>query len=201
MSTRKTLSRIILAESLFTAGLIPASAHAVVATQSASGKTDMTVTMPEYIVLRYYDNISLTFTGASGATSKGNKSFEATWTGSDATLDANVALPDELGAITRNIKLQNAWAIAGLSPSGTASVKITGTNLTKKDDKGTEISVIEVTNWTVSDGKNNADEITTTLRGVAGAVNKGDVNMVLNFANTTMSGDHSGTFTITVQTI
>jgi len=134
MSTRKTLSRIILAASLFTAGLIPASAHAVVATQSASGKTDMTVTMPEYIVLRYYDNISLTFTGASGATSKGNKSFEATWTGSDATLDANVALPDELGAITRNIKLQNAWAIAGLSPSGTASVKITGTNLTKKDD-------------------------------------------------------------------
>ncbi|ABB23953.1 hypothetical protein [Pelodictyon luteolum] len=201
MSTRKTLCRAILAASLFTAGLIPASAHAVVAGPSASGKTDMTVTMPEYIVLRYYDKISLTFTSASAATAKGDKSFEATWTGGDATLNADVTLPDELGAATRKIKLQNAWAIAGLSPSGTASVTIEGTDLTKKDNSGSAVSTIGVENWTVSDGTSESNAITTTLRGVSGGAKKGDVNMSLNFKNTTMSGDHTGTFTITVQTI
>ncbi|NTW70338.1 MAG: hypothetical protein HGB23_10935, partial [Chlorobiaceae bacterium] len=44
--------------------------------------------------------------------------------------------------------------------------------------------------------------VTTLLRGVTGQTQTvGDVNMTLNFGNTTESGAHAGSFTITAQTI
>ncbi|MDT9547404.1 MAG: hypothetical protein HQ516_03020 [Chlorobium sp.] len=202
MTIKNTLSRAIIGASLLTAGLTPANASAVVAAgQSASGTTTMTVTMPEYIVLRYYSSIALNFTASSSTTGGASEAMSIKWTvdEGDTTLAANIADPTELGVSPRKIKLQNVWAIAGLSPSGTATVKIEGTDLTKQN--GNEQSTIGVTDWTVASGKTTGEEITTNLRGIAGGVTKGDVNMTMDFAKTSMSGDHKGSFTITVQTI
>ncbi|HCD35498.1 MAG TPA: hypothetical protein DEQ23_00440 [Chlorobium sp.] len=200
MSIKKTLSRVIFGATLLATGIAPANAHAVVAAgQSATGTTTMTVTMPEYIVLRYYQNINLNFTASSSTTV--DKSFEATL-GTDGTVtyNADIAEAASLGSLTKNVTLNNVWSIAGLSPSGTAKVSITGTSLT--NGSGEDKSTIGASKWQVSASDAKADEtITTSLRGSNGGANRGNVIMDLDFSKTTKSGAHTGTFTITAQTI
>ncbi|KZK74528.1 MAG: hypothetical protein A3K90_05240 [Pelodictyon luteolum] len=197
MSTRKTISRIILAASIFAAGLAPASANAAVTT---TGTTTMTVTMPEYIVLRYYKNINLNFTASSSATGIDEaKTFDAKL-GPDGAVsyDAEIAGATALGSAKKTVTLNNVWSIAGLSPSGTAKVAIEGTDMTNADNKST----IGASNWKVSSSGVSADKvITTALRGAGGAATSGNVIMDLDFGSTTKSGAHTGTFTLSVETI
>ncbi|TCD47424.1 hypothetical protein [Chlorobium sp. N1] len=198
MTIRKTLSRAIIGATLIAAGFAPSSANASV---SASGTTNMNVTVPEYIVLRYYSNINLAFTASSSSSASGDKAFEATWSGSDGVaFNAEIAAPEAISPATRKVTLSNVWSVAGLSPSGTASVAIEGSNLTQ--GSGEALSTIGVKDWKVSTSTvSAASSITTTLRGISGGATTGNVSMTLDFSETTRSGAHTGTFTITAETI
>ncbi|ABB23962.1 hypothetical protein [Pelodictyon luteolum] len=203
MTTKSTLSRVILCAALLAAGALPQTAYADrgESGESVSGTTNLKVVMPEYIVLHYYSDIQLSFTAASSAESDGTLSpLTASWTTATEggeVFDANITSAAEAGDATRAITLKNVWSIAGLSPSGEARVSITGTDLEKDDSS----SKIDTEDWKVAVGSNAGKSIETDLRGISGKQTKGDVKMTLNFANTTESGEHDGSFTITAITI
>ena len=197
-----SLRSIALAAALLGTCVMPSSAKAVV---SQSGVTNVTVSMPEYLVLHYYSDVALNFSATSASSSQKGSELSATWTtlgDTEAKLEASAT---EVGPSSANVTLKNAWAIAGLSSSGTATVSITGTNFTSTRSGST--SQIGVSDYALASsngvsGAVSGSTITTQLRGVSGQTQtRGDVNMKLDFSKTTESGAHSGTFTITAQTI
>lgn len=203
MTTKSTLARVILSAALLAAGILPKAAYADsdYSGESVSGTTNLKVVMPEYIVLHYYSDIQLSFTAASSAESNGSLSpLTASWTTSTEggeVFDANITGTAEAGDASRDITLKNVWSIAGLSPSGEARVSITGTDLEKDDSS----SKIDTADWKVAVGSNAGRSIDTELRGISGSQTKGDVKMKLDFSDTTESGEHDGSFTITAVTI
>lgn len=171
---------------------------------SQSGSTTVTVSMPEYLVLHYYSAIGINFTAASAASSS-TGSFELSWTDLGASASTELAASaSATGPASTTVTLENAWALAGLSSSGTASVEISGDS---SFDKAGSASSIAVSDYRVATdagvgGSVEGQQVTTRLRGVgseAGTV--GDVKMNLDFSNTTQAGSHTGTFTIVAQTI
>ncbi len=163
--------------------------------------------MPEYIVLHYYSGINLNFTATSANTSEASSTLTPTWTATGDSVQTLAASATEVGPATMNVTLKNAWAIAGLSSAGTATVAITGTDFSAT--RSTSSSIIAASDYQVASSqgvgasdKAGAASITTYLRGVSGQTQTvGDVKMKLNFSNTTESGAHKGTFTITATTI
>jgi len=172
---------------------------------SKSGKSTVTVRMPEYLVLHYYSAVALNFSASSSSTSQSGSALSATWTTLGDTSQTFAASTTEVGPQSVNITLKNAWAIAGLSKSGTATVSITGTDFSATRAGST--SRIGVTSYTLAStngvsGTVSGSTITMKLRGVTSQTQSvGDVRMNLDFMDTTESGDHVGSFTITAQTI
>jgi hypothetical protein len=207
MKNLKSIRSLAIGAALLGVCGTPASAHAVPSGESQSGKTNVTVTMPEYLVLHYYSDVALNFSATSSSVSQsGGSTLTPTWSTSLGDTTHNLAASaTEVGPSSVNITLKNAWAIAGLSRSGTATVSITGTDFsaTREGSK----SKIDVSGYALAttsgvSGAVSGSSITTLLRGVAGQTpTVGDVKMRLGFSNTTESGAHSGSFTITAQTI
>ncbi|EAT59564.1 hypothetical protein [Chlorobium ferrooxidans] len=172
---------------------------------SRSGRSTVTVGMPEYLVLHYYSAVALNLSATSSGVSQSGSVLSATWTTLGDTSQILAASATEVGPLSVNVTLKNAWAIAGLSKSGTATVSITGTDFSATRTGST--SKIGVTGYTLSStngvsGAVSGSTITMKLRGVTGQTSSvGDVRMNLNFMDTTESGDHVGSFTITAQTI
>jgi hypothetical protein len=196
------LRSIVLGAALTGIGAMPSSARAAV---SQSGVTAVTVTMPEYLVLHYYSDVSLNFSAASASKGASSSPLSATWTtlgDRDETLDASAT---EVGPSSVSITLKNAWAVAGLSNSGTATVSITGTNFTSTRSGSTSqigVSDYALANTNGVSGAVSGSTITTQLRGVSGQTRTaGDVEIKLDFLKTTESGAHAGIFAITAQTI
>jgi hypothetical protein len=181
---------------------MPSSAKSAVI---QSGTTTVTVTMPEYLVLHYYSDVALNFSATSASKPASSSPFSATWTTLGDREEMLDAAASEVGPTSANITLKNAWAIAGLSNSGTATVSITGTNFTSTKSGST--SKIDVSGYALAStngvsGAVSGSTITTQLRGVNGQTQTtGDVKMKLDFTNTIESGAHAGSFTITAQTI
>jgi hypothetical protein len=200
--TLNSLRSLALGAALLGTCVMPSSAKAAV---SQSGTTTVTVTMPEYLVLHYYSDVALNFSATSASKGASASPLSATWTtlgDREETLEASAT---EVGPSSANITLKNAWAIAGLSSSGTATVSITGTNFSSTRSGST--SQIGVSGYALASsngvsGAVSGSTITTQLRGVSGqSQTVGDVKMKLDFSKTTESGAHAGTFTITAQTI
>ncbi len=171
---------------------------------STSGVTNVAVSVPEFIILHYYSGITLNFdTPAAEAIDEGNSGVEADWNGSTSGngLDAgslmNASL--ELDGTKTNVKLNNVWAVRGFSKSGDAKIEVTVPSGTLQNGSS-EITMSDVK---VSDDAQSGKSITTKLNGISkGRATTGNIEMDLDFSNTTLSGSHTGgQCTITATTL
>ncbi len=172
---------------------------------STSGTTNVTVTVPEFIVLHYYSNMTLNFaTPETEAINQGQNSMDVSWSG-DTSNGENLASANlmnaklELDGTKTTVKLDNVWAVRGFSKSGNATVAVT----VPQNKMTLESSEIGISNAQVTDGTSTGSSITTKLGGItrAGAT-LGGIRMDLDFSKTTLSGTHTGgQYTITATTI
>ncbi len=182
---------------------VSSSAHAAA---SQNGTTSLTVTMPEFIVLSYYGNLGLTLT-ANNSTSASDAAYNIAWADT-GTGDAVTTISGAGGgADSQAITLQNAWAIRGLAPTGKATVAIESVSSSLSRTSGVGgaavTSTIAMSGLNVGYGGATSTSINAPLNGLSsGSATKGDVTMTLNFANTKLSGQHTGgSFKITATTI
>jgi hypothetical protein len=205
---KKRLLTILLGAAI-TAITRPATAPA--ATQTGTGSSKVTVVLPDIVVLDYFTNINLGLTAQSeshehASYSKsgiegGDQTIDGTGeltTGSLA--DANVAA---LRGSDITLTMKQVWAIRGFSASGKATVSIVGpSTLTRSATASTiKVSALKV-NVFGNPSSSAGASITADLNGVLKTeATTGDVVMGLNFTNTTLSGDYTGTITITATTM
>ncbi len=174
---------------------------------STSGTTNVTVTVPEFIVLHYYSAITLNFaTPDSEALNEGTRSMDVSWdgktSGGEELASANLmnaAL--ELDGNNTTVKLSNVWAVRGFSQSGNAKVEVTVP--AGKDVMSLDGSEISISNVKVSDNASTGSSITTKVNGITkSGATFGNIEMDLDFSKTSRSGLHTGgQYTITATTI
>lgn len=171
---------------------------------SGEAVTNVIVNVPEVMILHYYNTITLNFAAAGQTVDQGSKAFDVSWQG--GTYDGG--LTEENSAIKAgtiasgdkvNINLQNAWAIRGFSKGGKALVSISS----KSPSLSNGNSKIGLDNFNVVYKGAKGKEVEAPLRGLSALkATSGDVGMTLNFAETTLSGRHSGgSFTLEAKTI
>lgn len=171
---------------------------------STSGTTNVSVRVPEFIVLHYYSGITLNFNAPTAeAIDEGSNSFDADWSGNTSGngLDANdlMTASFELDGTKTAVRLNNVWAVRGFSTSGNARIDIT----TPSDKLQNGSSEIKMSNVKVSDDAQSGSTITVKLNGISkNRATTGNIEMDLDFSNTTRSGSHTGgEYTINATTI
>ena len=171
---------------------------------STSGTTNVSVSVPEFIVLHFYSTISLNFDAPTPeAIDEGNNDVDADWNGStsatglDTSTLMNASL--ELDGTQTSLKLNNVWAVRGFSKSGNARIEVT----VPSDKLQNGSSEITMSNVRVSDDAQSGSSITTKLNGISKQrATTGNIEMDLDFSRTTRSGSHSGAqYTITATSI
>ena len=173
--------------------------------QSTVGTTNISIELPDLIILHYYSGLTLNFEEFSSSIDRGSADFDVQWNGeAESSSELNeentkLDLPDLV-----TLKLPNVWAIRGLSPSGSAKVSIALNNniLTS----GTSRIIIEEGegNIEIEDNQGHSGtSINTSLKGIAGSeATIGNVRITLNFSETTKAGLHTGgQYKITAETI
>jgi len=187
---------IIIAALLLTGLSSPAFAA------STCGTTNVAVNVPECIVLHYYSAITMNFDApAAEAIDEGSNDIDASWNGSTSgsQLDAATLMNASIEAGRTSVRLQNVWAVRGFSTSGNALVEVTVPSSTLKQGS----SEITMSNVRVGDNSSSGRSITTRLNGISkDRATVGNIEMDLDFSNTTRSGSHTGgEYTITATTI
>jgi hypothetical protein len=202
------LRTIAIAATLLAAG-IPASASA--ATQSASGTSVLTVTVPDVIILDYFTSVNLGLAGqteshdhgtyAQANIGGGDQSFNGTGALTSGTLaDATAAA---LKGSDVTLTMKNMWAVRGFSTSGKATVSVNGPATLTKSGTSSSIGVSKLqVMLDGADASSASNSISANLKGLQKAnATMGDVLMSLNFTNTSVSGDYTGSITITAVTM
>lgn len=174
---------------------------------STSGTTNVTVTVPEFIILHYYSSVTLNFaTPDSEALNEGSNtvdaSFDGTTSGGADLAEANLmnaAL--ELDGSKTTVTLSNVWAVRGFSTNGNAKVEVSVP--AGKETMSLNGSEISISNVKVSDNVTSGSSITTKLNGITKSnATFGNIEMDLDFSKTSRSGLHTGgQYTITATTI
>ena len=192
------LRNIFIAAALFFG--TPSQAFAA----STSGTTNVSVRVPEFIVLHYFSTITLNFdTPTAEAIDEGKSDVDVDWNGSSNGngLDANSLMNAslELDGTKTSVSLNKVWAVRGLSKSGNARVEVTVPSNTLQNGSST----ITMSNVKVSDGAQSGSSITTKLNGISKSrATTGNLEMELDFSNTSRSGSHTGgMYTISATTI
>jgi len=201
MTTASKIKSLIAATLLTIAMATPATAA------TTSGTTNVTVTVPEFIILHFYSSVTLNFaTPDSEALNEGSNSVDAAWDGTtsggtdlaEANL-MNAAL--ELDGSKTTVKLSNVWAVRGFSRNGNAKVEVSvPAGKAVMSNEGSEISI---SNVKVGDNTGTGSSITTKLNGITrNNATFGNIEMDLDFSRTSSSGLHTGAqYTITATTI
>jgi hypothetical protein len=200
MNLKAIVTSLFLALLIFLAGNISASAF------TKSGSTNVSIVLPDCIILHYYSALNLNFTDSNGAVDQGgNNNWNVAWSG--ATSGGNQLSASTIYQVVPDLvtlTIPNAWAIRGLSPSGNAKVTLTVINNTLTS--GT--SKILIKNGTgdtlISDnGGHSGTSITTSLNGITTTqATMGNVKMTLDFSQTNKAGAHTGgQYKITAETI
>jgi hypothetical protein len=202
------LRTIAIAATLLAAG-IPASASA--ATQSASGTSVLTMTVPDVIILDYFTSVNLGLAGqteshdhgtyAQANIGGGDQSFDGTGALTSGTLaDATAAA---LKGSDVTLTMKNMWAVRGFSTSGKATVSVNGPATLTKSGTSSSIGVSKLqVMLDGADASSASNSISANLKGLQKAnATMGDVLMSLNFTNTSVSGDYTGSITITAVTM
>lgn len=202
-----TIKNIIIAAIIFTGMSFSAKAFATpVEGVTTTGTTDLSATIPEFIVLHYYSTVAMDFaTPTAESLDEGKLELDADWKGSTTGNELNtknlMKADLELDNTKTTVTLKNVWAVRGFSKNGNAKISIalaSGHDKMKKEN-----SEIVVSNVKVSDNTSTSAEITTSLKGIAKAkATVGSVEMDLDFTNTTIAGNHTGAkYTLTASTI
>ncbi len=173
--------------------------------QSAVGTTNISIELPDLIILHYYSGLTLNFEEFSSSKEMGSADFDVSWNGeaesTSELTDENTELdlPDRV-----SMQMPNVWAIRGLSPSGNAKVSISLNNNVLTS--GPSRIIIEEGEGNIEIEDNNGHSgttINTSLNGIAASeATTGNVRITLNFSETTRAGLHTGgQYKITAETI
>lgn len=183
------------------AALSPATAEA------QSGQTNLTLTMPNIIVLHYFSTVAVDIdtatlqayldyadvTSADEGNGTGSNNFTV-----DLDITGGTGLTDPTGDIAAlMLTLQNAWAVRALGPNGnTTQVAVTNSaSLAHATSGSITINSSEVQTGATGWGANAAFAPPGLVNAQAG-----DVRLSLDLTNATLSGDYAGTYTISVTT-
>lgn len=186
--------------------LIASPVHA-----QATGNTTVSIDIPDIVILHYFSTVDVTIDAAAMGTyltgGAPNAVDEGNFTGPAAEnagqFEANLAIaPSALSGDPSNatLLLQQAWGVRAISLGNPVSetdltIGITNANLTNGG------SVITIADAFVDDGTSNGTSIQFASPGLAPALT-GDIELLLDFSNTTAAGAHAGgIFTLTATNI
>jgi len=177
--------------SLAAAGLVSTQVHAA----SVSGSMDLTVTMPEILVLYHFDEVDIDLSGAGTqeAVSEGDKVVTSTTTVSPITGALSIqgttsAAGTTVGTSdTVRVDLSNAWAIRSIS-SGTVEVagSIENNTLEHATEAGSEITV---SNLSLTSGALTGASLDLDPQW---ALQSGDISFELDLSAASHAGDYAG---------
>jgi len=160
----------------------------------AVGDTDISIDFPNIVILHYISDLTLDFDigGLTADTAVDDGASSPTADGIDAspaTFDLGVtgAGANPLPAAVP-VLLQNAWAVRGISTSGTIDVDITITDATANN--GASVATMSAATVT-GGGQGPAASITIPAPGF-GTPTVGDVNFSLDVDNITTAATHTG---------
>lgn len=200
------LRAIVLAAAMLAAS-VPVS---VIASRTASGTSTIYVSVPDVIILDYFSNINL---GLVGQTESHGHDFcnQVAIDGREQTIDGSCELGTaspadaNLAALRGSditLTLRNVWAVRGFSSSGKATVSIAGDSFLRNESSSSSIGVSKLQlRLDGAQASSGGRSVSTDLKGIQKLnATKGDVLMGLDFSNTTVSGDYTGTITITAVT-
>ncbi len=173
----------------------PASVETLAKSQSTTGTTNISIELPDLIILHYYSGLTLNFEEFSSAEDRGSAEFDVLWNGeaesTSELTDENTELdlPDLV-----SLQLPNVWAIRGLSPSGNAKVSISLNNNILTSGPSRIIIEEGEGNIEIEDNAGHSGTtINTSLKGIATSeATVGNVRITLNFSETTRAGLHTG---------
>lgn len=173
--------------------------------QSVVGTTNISIVLPDLIILHYYSGLTLNFEEFSSAEDRGSADFDVEWNGEAESThqltdeNTEIDLPDRV-----SLQLPNVWAIRGLSPSGNAKVSISLNNNVLTSGSSRIIIEEGEGNIQIEDNAGHSGtSINTSLKGIASSeATIGNVRITLNFSETTKAGLHTGgQYKITAETI
>ncbi len=173
--------------------------------KSTVGTTNLSIELPDLIILHYYSGLTLNFEEFSSSEDLGSAEFDVLWNGeaesTSELTDENTELdlPDLV-----SLQLPNVWAIRGLSPSGNAKVSISLNNNILTSGPSRIIIEEGEGNIEIEDNAGHSGTtINTSLKGIATSeATVGNVRITLNFSETTRAGLHTGgQYKITAETI
>lgn len=200
MTTKKAITGMIIAAAMLFGNSQAAQA---VAGASTSGETNVQVSVPEFIILHYYSDLTLNFAAPTQTVDEGAMEWEkVAWT--SGSYDGEIKLTKDAVEVNNEDKFQvdldNLWAVRGFSGKGKAKISIENKTANMINEK----SVISMGNLMVtSKGVTSGHSIDVPLNGISKAnATKGGVTMTLDFSKTTTSGMHTGgVYKITAETI
>jgi hypothetical protein len=186
--------------------LIASPVHA-----QATGNTTVSIDIPDIVILHYFTTVDVTIDAAAMGTyltgAGTNAIDEGTFTGpateNTGQFEANLAIaPSALSGDPSNatLLLQDAWGVRAISLGTPTSetdlaIVVTNPNLTNAG------SVVTIADAFVDDGTTAGNQIQFASPGLAPAWT-GDVELLLDFSNTTAAGQHvGGVFTLTATNI
>jgi|KNS7NT10metaT_FD_contig_51_1017930_length_664_multi_6_in_0_out_0_1 hypothetical protein len=179
----------LITASAMTAALLGAP----LASQAATGQTDVTFNLPGIVILHYASDITVQIPASyfGGADQAFDDSAPKTLTGLtvNAAVDVSGGPADALiNAATATI--QNAWAVRSLSSTGNSQVAITLDTATATGTAGS----ITVSNPQVSaDGSTFGANASFTSPGLLSSnAEFGDVSLDLDMSAATSAGDFTG---------
>ena len=172
---------------------------------SAVATTNVSIKLPNCIILHYYSGLTINFEQFSSAIDEGSADFAVQFTGEAQSQNDIGVESREISIPSRvSLNLPNVWAIRGLSPSGNAKVSIT---VTKSElVSGTSrITIAQGSNGILIEDNygHSGTNINTSLNGIGTTeATVGNVRMTLDFSRTTRAGLHTGgQYKITAETI
>jgi len=202
MNKKSASRRFLLIAALLSVCMFPLQAPAA----TKSGTVNVSIVLPDCIILHYYSALTLNFSEQSRAVDEGgdnnwNVQFSgAAEGGSQLSATGIQQTIPELVTLT----IPNAWAIRGLSPTGNAKVSLSVVNSTLTSGS----SIITIKNGAgdtqiLDNSGHSGTTITTALNGITTAqATLGNVKMTLDFSQTNKAGAHSGgQYKITAETI
>lgn len=170
------------------------------AAQAVTGPTNLTIVVPEFIILYYPTALTITLADVGTAatptalmTGTENATEEVTPVTLDDGDDGNKY------TATKALTINNVWAVRGLTPTGTVKVAITPAtkiDLTHTVDSSKKIN-IPAGGLKVADADNTTGSafITTTLNGMTAV--PGNIKMTLDMSSLNAVGAKSGSYSAT----
>lgn len=171
--------------------------------KAASGSTDVTVTLPNILILHYLSSLTLSFDGTDRVYKEGGLTSESVTLGTSATLDAELESTADWDGDSVTLTVQNSWAVRGF---GTANVYASSTSPTLALS-GTTSSIgmgaFSVSQTDGSGAGTSTVPLEIDLDGIGWDKAKiGGVSFTLDLSSATDDGTYTGgSYTITANSV